>query len=30
MADGLHDHLPDRKPCEHAWVLKLTTARTDK
>jgi alpha-L-fucosidase len=23
--DGLHVQLPGQKPCEHAWVLKLTT-----
>lgn len=24
--NGLHIRLPDQKPCEHAWALKVTTA----
>ncbi len=27
-AQGLHVALPEARPCEHAWVLKLTSATT--
>ncbi len=28
-AEGLVVHLPTRKPCEHAWIFKLTTGARD-